>query len=500
MSQMWNYFCSILAFFLHQMFMNLKSLIRRSAVAMAFSMLLSVGLSAQESRDSLPSAQQDTSTLQLTLEDALRIALSENPTVKVAEQTVTKQQYARKGTYASLFPQINGSGSYQRTLKKQVMTMKFGDTPQSIAVGTYNNISVGVSASMPVVNAQLWESLKITGLQVEAAIEQARSSKLAMVEQVTKAFYAVLMAKDSYDVYMEAYNNAVDNFTNVDNSYKVGLTSLYDQMTAKVAVANAQPNVYSAENQLYLALWQLKALLALDLDRDVECVGSLNDYAQVIEDTYPSDSLGTVMGGANASGSAMIAGNAGLRADLRNNSDLKLLEIQRRTLEHTLALQKKAYLPTLNMTFSYSYFTMDDSFQFETWNPYSVIGLQLSIPIFDGGKRRNDVREARIDLSNANLQMENTERSLRLSLMQYLSTMQTSAKQFQASRSSIETAEKGYDIAVKRYQAGSGTQLEINNSQLALTQAELNRSTSIYNWLTAKTSMEKVEGAYIISE
>ena len=487
---MWNHFCSILPFFLHQMFMNLKSLIRRSAVAMAFSMLLSVGLSAQESRDSLPSAQQDTSTLQLTLEDALRIALSENPTVKVAEQTVTKQQYARKGTYASLFPQINGSGSYQRTLKKQVMTMKFGDTPQSIAVGTYNNISVGVSASMPVVNAQLWESLKITGLQVEAAIEQARSSKLAMVEQVTKAFYAVLMAKDSYDVYLEAYNNAVANFKNVDKSYKVGLTSLYDQMTAKVAAANAEPNVYSAENQLYLAQWQLKALLALDLDRDIECVGSLNDYAQVIEDTYPADSLG----------SAMIAGNAGINADLRNNSDLKLLELQRQTLEHTLALQKKAYLPSLNMTFSYSYFTMDDSFQFETWNPYSVIGLQLSIPIFDGGKRRNDVREARIDLSNANLQMENTERTLRLSLMQYLSTMQTSAKQYQASRSSIETAEKGYDIAVKRYQAGSGTQLEINNSQLALTQAELNRSTSIYNWLTAKTSMEKVEGTYIISE
>lgn len=457
---------------------------------MAFSLLLSVGLSARESRDSVPPAQQDTSTLQLTLEDALRIALSENPTVKVAEQTVTKQEYARKGTYASLFPQINGSGSYQRTLKKQVMTMKFGDTPQSIAVGTYNNISVGVSASMPVVNAQLWESLKITGLQVEAAIEQARSSKLAMVEQVTKAFYAVLMAKDSYQVYAEAYNNAIANYNNVSNSYKVGLTSLYDKMTAEVSAANAEPNVYNAENQLYLALWQLKALLALNLDRDVECVGTLADYAQYIDEAYPADSLG----------SAMIAGNAGIKADLRNNSDMRLLEIQRRTLEHTLVMQKRAFLPTLNMTFSYSYFTMDDSFQFETWNPYSVIGLQLSIPIFDGGKRHNDVKQAQIDLSNANLQMENTERSLRLSLMQYLSTMQTSAKQYQAAKSSIETAEKGYDIAVKRYQAGSGTQLEINNSQLALTQAELNRSTSIYSWLTAKTSLEKVEGSYITSE
>jgi outer membrane protein TolC len=472
--------------------MIFKSLMSRIAVTVSLCFLLCLGAAAQE--------PQDTTTLRLTLGDALRVALSENPTVKVAEQTVEKQQYVRRGTYASLFPDISGSASYQRTLKKQVMTMKFGDTPQSIAVGTYNNISVGISASMPVINAQLWESLKITGLQVEAAVEQARSSKLAMVEQVTKAFYAVLMAKDSYKVYMEAYRNAVDNYDNVNDSYKIGLTSLYDKMTAEVSVANAEPNVYSAENQLYMALWQLKALLALDLDRDVECIGRLDDYARQIDEAYPKDSTGNAIGGTDVSGSAMLAGNAGLKADLRNNSDLKLLELQRRTLEHTLVMQKRAYLPTLNMTFSYSYFTMDDSFQFETWNPYSVVGLQLSIPIFDGGKRRSDVKQAQIDLSNANLQMEDAERSLRLSLMQYLSTMQTSAKQYQASQSSIETAEKGYDIAVKRYQAGSGTQLEINNSQLALTKAELNRSTSIYNWLTARTSLEKVEGSYITAE
>ena len=67
------------------------------------------------------------STLVLSLEDAIRIALSENTSVKVADMEIQRQKYAHKGTYAALFPQVNGSGSYQRTIKKQVMYMGGGD-------------------------------------------------------------------------------------------------------------------------------------------------------------------------------------------------------------------------------------------------------------------------------------------------------------------------------------------------------------------------------------
>jgi outer membrane protein TolC len=239
-------------------------------------------------------------------------------------------------------------------------------------------------------------------------------------------------------------------------------------------MANAEPNVYSAENSLYLAQWRLKALLALDLDQQIECEGRLTDYISQLEVTYPSDSL-----------------------SLSGNSDMKILENQRKQLERNLQMQKNACLPTLNLSFSYSYNVMADTFVFDSWNPYSVLGFTLSIPIFSGGQRKSAVKEAEIDIKNASLQIEDTERSLKLSMMQYLNTMLTSAKQYQAARSGIDEAEKGYDIAVKRYHAGSGTLLEINNSQLALTQAQLNVCQSIYNWLTAKTSLEKIEGQFI---
>ena len=134
--------------------------------------------------------------LMLTLDQALSIALEENPTVRIADQTIEVKKYAKRGTYAALWPEISASATYQRYVKKQMFHFQ-GNT---IEVGTTNNASGGIQAAMPLVNFQLWKSLKLSAMDVELAVEQARSSRIDMVEQVSKTFYQVLMAKDAYNV------------------------------------------------------------------------------------------------------------------------------------------------------------------------------------------------------------------------------------------------------------------------------------------------------------
>ena len=98
----------------------------------------------------------------ITLEEAIEIALSERNTIKIADMTIEKTGYAKKGAYSALYPNISATGNYQRTLKKQVMVMDMGmGDPLEIEVGTSNNVSAGVSAAMPLVNAQIWQSLKV---------------------------------------------------------------------------------------------------------------------------------------------------------------------------------------------------------------------------------------------------------------------------------------------------------------------------------------------------
>lgn len=434
-------------------------------------------------------------TIRLDLGKALEIALSENPTVKVANKEIEKKKYAKKGSYAALFPQISFGADYNRTLKKQVMYMDGFDSgmgmgtetpPESsngsssdvdlskgIKVGRDNNWSLGFNASMPLVNASLWKSLSISGIDVELAVEQARSSKIAMVNQVKKSYYNVLLANDSYHVFKESYDNAMQNYLDIKKKYEQGTVAEFDLIRADVTVKNSEPNMLQAQNALTLAKWQLKALLGMDLDTGIECSGTLTDY----ENELFADFLST-------------------DTTLANNTDLKQLDIQSKQLGKTLLMQKFDYLPTLSLTGLYQWTSMNNDFKFKDyrWNPYSVIGVSLSIPIFTGGSKYYKIRQTRVSMEQLNLQREDTERNLQLAVKQNIDNMNTCVKQFDAARKGVEQAERGYLISQKRYDTGAGTLLEMNDAELALTQARLNFNQAIFNYIVAKSDLEKIMG------
>jgi hypothetical protein len=412
----------------------------------------------------------------LTLEQALEIALSENPTIKIADREIEIKRYAKQGTYASLYPQIDATAQYQRVIEKQTMSMDFGGQTQSIKVGSDNSFNGGVTAAMPIVNAQLWTSLKISALDVELAVEKARSSRLDMVEQVAKAYYSALMAKESLSLYKRVYDNAVENNKNVKKKYDVGSVSEYDLITSNVSVQNAIPNVFEAENSVTLTLWQLKALLGIDLQKNIDVAGSLMDYEAAMSYGYDLAQL-----------------------NLEDNSTMKQFDIQEQQLQKALKLTKMANVPTLSINAAYLYTALGNDGKFfvrDAWNPYSYAGVQLNIPIFAGNAKRAATRQARLNLSNIQLQRENTERQLRVAIVQYINNMDTSVKQFHSANATVEQAQRGYDISVKRYEIGSGTLVEVDNSQLALTQAELSRNQSVYNFLTSKVALDKVLGKF----
>jgi outer membrane protein TolC len=289
---------------------------------------------------------------------------------------------------------------------------------------------------------------------------------------VSKAFYQVLLAKDSYEVYKRVYDIAAENHKIVEKRYSVGQVSEYDFIRSQVNVANAEPNVFNAENTIALALWQLKALLGMDLDVLVDCAGTLADYE------------------------AQMSAQIDSQNSLVNNSTLKQLDIQERMLTQNLKIQRAANLPTLAGTINYQLTAMDETLALAhyNWMGSSTAMFSLNVPIFSGGKRRAAINQAKIDLAKMQLQREDAERQLRMAAMSYYSSMQTNLKQYHAASQTISQAKRGYDIAVKRYEVGSGTLVEIDNSQLAYTQAELSRSNAIYNYLINKVSLDKLSG------
>ena len=441
----------------------------------------------------------------ITLEQALEIALSENVSVKVADMEIERTGYAKKGTYASLFPQIDASMAYQRTIKKQVMYMDFdmsslmggGSTGEGDAsdatgsegsdssssssssgggmeVGRWNTYTGGVTASMPLVNAQLWKSLDISALDVELAVEKARSSRLETVTQVKNAYFAILLAKEAFNVYNEVYQNAVSNYEEAKKKFDAEKISEMELLRASTTVANAVPNVYNAESSIILALWQLKAVLGVDLDMNLDVAGQLGDYAtQMLYDMNQHDSI-----------------------SLDRNTTMKQLAIQSEMLAETVKLQKYASIPSLSLAFNFSMNAMTNDFKFSEyrWTPYSYVGLSLNIPIFAGGKRYQQIRQAQNQYQQVQLQTENTERQLKIAIRQSLTTMETNMKSYYSAQEAVSMAAKGYAIAEKAYQVGRSTLIELNDAQLALTQAQLAEYQAIYNFVVAKAQLEQTLG------
>ena len=461
------------------------------------------GLHAQ-AQETVP--QQDTSTAPklINLEQALQIALSENASVKVADMEIERTGYARKGTYASLFPKIDGNASYQRTIEKQVMYMDFdmgsmggsssseGDGSASgaesapatsnngIEVGRWNTWSAGISASMPLVNAQLWKSLKISDQDVELAVEAARSSRLEMVNQVKQAYFACLLAKEAFEVYKSVYENALENYKLVEMKYNARKASELELTRAKTTLANAVPDVYNAESSVILSLWQLKAVMGVDLDENIDVSEKLGDYANRM--------LGD------------MADSASDSLSLENNSTMRQLAIQAEQLANTIKMQQFANIPTLSLSFAYNFNAMTNDFKFSEyrWSPYSYVGLTLQIPIFAGGQRHNAIRQAKVQAAELDVQRADTERQLRISIRQNLNQMETAMKSYGASLTALESAEKAYNITAKSYEVGSSTLTDLNDAQLAYTQSQLAVSQAIYDFVIAKSSLESTIGADFI--
>ena len=411
---------------------------------------------------------QESQTIPLTLDQALEIALSESNTIKIADMTVEKTGYAQKGSYASLYPNVSVSSSYQRTLLKQVMVMDMGGQPMEIKVGRDNNISASASASMPLVNASLWESLRLSEMDVEMAVEQARSSKIALVKQVKQAFYAVLLAQESYNVMNQVYENAQQNYEKIQQRYNVGKASEVELLRAQVTVLNAEPNVSSAANTVLLATWQLKAVMGVDLNTDFTVVGNLDDYTTEMLTPNITD------------------------YDLSNNSSLLQLDIQDRMLESTIRMQRRQYIPTLAASINYNYSAMGD--ETLSWFPSSTAAISLSIPVFDGFQRHFNILQSKKTRDMLNLQREDTERNLRIAIRNYQDQMDLCIKNYQAANATVAIAQKSYDISAKMYEVGKATQVELNDAQLALQQALLTQAQAIYNYMVTKATLDELIG------
>lgn len=419
----------------------------------------------------LPAVAND--TVRLSRNECVTIALQDNPTIRVADMEVKRMDYSKRETLANLFPNIDFSGAYQRTIKLQTISMNMGGQSQQFKMGTDNNWNFGFSASMPLVNAQLWKSLQISDTQILASLEESRASRLDLVNNVNKAYYALLLAVASKQVIQQNYDIAKMNADIYQKQFEQGTASEYDVLRSSVQVSNVEPELLQADISIKQASLLLKMLMGMDSDVAVMPSITLRDMQR-----------------------EMYGYQLGAERDLSRNTSLRTLDIQTKLQKQNLTLKKFAWIPTLGVSYNMNWNAMSsgNALKNQQFNPYSNVALALQVPIFNGLGRLNSVKQAKIQYDEMAYQRENLVNNLNMQVDLALDNINKQVRQIRSSEDGMKQAAKAYEIMQKSFEIGAASYLNLRDSEVANTSAQLAYLQAIYNYLVSTSELDTLLG------
>jgi outer membrane protein TolC len=412
--------------------------------------------------------------MNLDLQKAIQIALEKNTEIKVAKLEVDKSEEKLREARSGLFPNIEANGQYQRYIEKPVIFLPPGSPfGEVLEIGSNNSYLGTIGASIPIFSMGLYKGIGVASKSVELNSENLRFTEVATVSNVKKAFNSVLLAREFKDVINQSLQNSLDQLENVKRLNKQEVASDYDLLRAEVQVENLRPQVIQAENNYEISKENLKVLIGLKSEQEINILDEFDFDGQY--DISLQQFLDDVM---------------------NNNPRLAILDKQEEITNRTTSLEKSAYFPSLAAFGNYQYQAQSDDFKFSDykWVSTFVVGLQLQIPIFNGFKTPARVEQANITLNQLEEQRQGLTEALKTQLQNVVYVIEQTIIRIKGQDKNIEQAQQGYEIAKTRFENGLGTQLEVNDAELALRQAQLNRLQAIYDLRIAEAELQMILG------
>ncbi|MBQ7686937.1 MAG: TolC family protein [Bacteroidaceae bacterium] len=410
--------------------------------------------------------------LTLNLQKAIDIALAENPTIRVADKEIELKRIADTEAWQALLPEVTANASIQHTLLAAEMNL--GGQKFKMGADNRNTAAASATLSVPVFAPAVYQSMKLTKMDIELAREKARSSRLDLINQVTKAYYQMLLAQDSYEVMQQSYDISKENYDVISSKFDVGRVSEYDKITAEVQMRSMNSSLVSAQTGLTLAELQLKVLMGINTNVKVVIDDKLENYetALKLENIDEGESL------------------------LQNNSAIRQLDMNRSMLERTLKMQRTNFMPNVAFSLTGQYQSLQNDnwriWNYE-WSPSASFTIAVSIPIFRASNWTK-LKSTKLQIASLEDTKANTQRQLAMAAQNYMHNMAASMAQVNSNREAIMKADKALSIAKTRYDVGRGTILELNQSEVALTQAQLTYNQSIYDYLRNKAELDYTLG------
>ena len=397
----------------------------------------------------------------LSLQEAINLALAQNTSLKVTQKGEDTAKYALE--------QAKGNNGVSVGLSDSLTTNKTKDTDRQ------DSNSVSLSGKLPLyIGGKNQANIKKAQIGVESASLTTQRAQEDLKLNVIKAYYDALESKKTVGVRQETVDKYQEHYTNVSQLYAAGSKAKIDVIRSQVELSDARQNLIKAENSYEVDLAELRNYLNIDRS---EPLNLTTDFSYL---AFDQDM------------------NACLDYAYANRKDLQVDKNKLAQQEQAIKAAKAGYLPTLNLSVGLS---ESQRFNPSSQNSHSASAtLGVDWNIFDSGVTRAQVKSAETDRDIAKLTYQKDKESIDLAVREAYYNMREAEKRFNSTQDAVHQAEEDAFIAREKYRAGEGLMLDIIDAQEALSTAKLNHISAQYDYARYKATVENAMGVELTPE
>jgi len=407
-----------------------------------------------QQKDSLPILQE------ATLQTCIQYAVKHNPDIQNANinEQITEAQIQNK--LADWYPQVNFTYNLQHNI--QLPTFIFnGNVSHS---GSYNTSGANFGLTQNIFNRDVLLASRTSKDVRQAASENTENKKISLAVQVSKAFYDFILTEQQLKVTDEDIVRTNQSLKDAYYQYQAGIVDKTDYKRATIALNNANAQKKSGEESLKAKKAYLKDLMGYPLKEALEL-----DYDTTqMENEVLMDTLQTV--------------------NYNNRIEIQQLQTQQKLQQYNLQYYKWSFLPNLSAFGNYNLNYLNNKFSklYSETYPNSFIGLTLTLPIFQGGKRIQEIKEAQFEITQANNDIRSYENQINSDYENALATYKSNLYNYYSLKENLSLASEVYDVIQLQYRSGVKAYLDVITAESDLRTAQINYYNALYQVLSSK--------------
>ncbi len=432
-------------------------------IAFTSAVLVSAPLSFSQSKGGNDSALKDA-----TLQNCIDYAISNQPLIKqsLLNEKITNQMV--QGKLADWFPQLNFNFTFQHDFK--LPTSIFRGTP--VQFGVANTSGADISLTQTIFNNDVLLASSTAFDVSEQARQKTVDTEIYLAVEVSKAFYGVLLAKEQISLVNEDIARLHKTYEDAYYQYKSGTVDKTDYESAEIALNNAVAQLKSAREQLKTSYAILRNVMGYPSDKELNLA---YDSTEMVRDARIDTTL---------------------KLDYKNRIEYKLLRTNLRLQKANLSYYYWSFLPSISVFGEYALAFQNESIPalYNANYPSAYAGIQISIPIFEGGKRFHEIDQASLEVRSSEYAIQSLKDSIDAEYTQAIGNYESNLGSLDAAKKNLSLAKDVYNTIELQYRSGVKTYLDVITAETNLRTTEVNYYDSLYQLLSSKLDVEQALG------